>query len=270
MPDGSISIRNLSKSFPGGNPLRRVFRPVRAAGREVLSNINLEIASGEVFGLLGPNGAGKTTLVEILATLLLPSAGEARICGCDVVRQVAETRKRVGYCPSVADSFYPRLSAVENLDFFALLHHLSTRQASEKVASLLDLVGLSEDRYTAFQKLSQGMKQRLSLARALLADPPVLLLDEPSKSLDPLLQIEIWRFLRDTLSKKMGKTILLVTHSLAEAEAVCDRLAIIHAGKIVSVGTVAEVQQTLGGGDLAAAFERAVEGANRDAAGGEC
>lgn len=270
MSAAAISVRHLSKSFPSGGFLQGVFRPGSAAGREVLSDINLEIAAGEIFGLLGPNGAGKTTLVEILATLLLPSAGEARIRGYDVVRDVAGTRRQVGYCPAVADSFYPRLNAVENLEFFALLHQLSTRQAGGRIAYLLDLVGLAGARGAAFQKLSQGMKQRLALARALLADPPVLLLDEPSKSLDPLLQIEIWRFLRDTLSKKMGKTILLVTHSLAEAASVCDRLAIIHSGKIVAVGTVAEVQQALGGGDLAAAFERAVGRANGDASGGGC
>ena len=117
MQDGSISIRNLAKSFPAGNPLRRVFRAHSAPAIPVLYDINLEIAAGEIFGLLGPNGAGKTTLVEILATLLLPSGGEARVCGCDVVEDVAETRKRVGYCPAVADSFYPRLNAVENLEF---------------------------------------------------------------------------------------------------------------------------------------------------------
>jgi ABC-2 type transport system ATP-binding protein len=184
---------------------------------------------------------------------------------------VNETRRRVGYCPAVADSFYPRLNAVENLEFFALLHQFSSRQARERIAFLLELGGLTEAHGVAFQKLSQGMKQRLALARALLADPPALLLDEPTKSLDPLRQIETWRFLRDTLSKKLGKTILLVTHSLAEAAAVCDRLAILDSGKIVKVGTPAEVQSALGGGgDLAAAFERAVAGVHDAAPGGGC
>ncbi|MBI3933348.1 MAG: ABC transporter ATP-binding protein [Acidobacteria bacterium] len=259
MQDGSISIRNLAKSYPAGNPLRRLFRSREAAGQEVLHGISLEIAPGEVFGLLGPNGAGKTTLVEILATLLLPSGGEARVGGHDVVSEAALVRMLTGYCPSTPDSFYPRLNAVENLEFFALLDDLTAAQADAKITSLLDLVGLDQVRRVAFQKLSQGMKQRLALARALLTDPPVLLLDEPSKSLDPRLQIEIWRFLRDQLAKQMGKTILLVTHSLAEAESVCDRLAILNEGRIVSIGSVGEVKQSLGSNDLAAAFERAVE-----------
>ena len=259
MNDAAISVRNLVKSYPAGNPLRRLLRSGGAAGNEVLHGISLEIAAGEVFGLLGPNGAGKTTLVEILATLLLPSGGQARVCGHDVVSEAAKARTLTGYCPSAAESFYPRLDAVENLEFFALLHDFTVSGAAAKITALLNLVGLADARGVQFQKLSQGMKQRLSLARALLTDPPVLLLDEPSKSLDPLLQIEIWRFLRDQLTKKMGKTILLVTHSLAEAESVCDRIAILNEGRIVSLGSVAEVKQSLGGRDLAAAFERAVE-----------
>src|SRR3990172_11529527 len=120
MQDGSISIRNLAKSFPAGNPLRRVFRAHSAPAIPVLYDINLEIAAGEIFGLLGPNGAGKTTLVEILATLLLPSGGEARVCGHDVVSEAAKARTLTGYCPSAAENFYPPLDAGENLEVFAL------------------------------------------------------------------------------------------------------------------------------------------------------
>jgi ABC-2 type transport system ATP-binding protein len=127
---------------------------------------------------------------------------------------------------------------------------------------VLDLVGMDGASHAPFQWYSEGMKQRLSLARALLTDPPVLLLDEPTKSLDPLLQGEVRRFLRRTLVEKLGKTVLLVTHSLAEAEEVCDRLAIIYRGKSLSVGTPQEVRKAFGGGDLAAALERAV-GAER-------
>ena len=237
---------------------------------KVLHDISLEIESGEVFGLLGPNGAGKTTLMEILATLLLPSSGRALVAGCDVVRDVAEIRKRVGYCPSGTESFYPRLNAVENLEFFALLQNHTSRQAEQKISWLLELVGLVDARGIAYQKLSQGMKQRLALGRALITDPPVLLLDEPSKSLDPVLQIAIWRFLRDTLSKRLGKTILLVTHSLPEAESVCDRIAFLHEGRIRGVVTVSELSNAEGGTNLAAAFERAVGRSAGNGQGGDC
>lgn len=259
MKDASISIHKLTKIFPAGGFLGGFFpRSWNGAGIEALRGISLEIFPGEVFGLLGPNGAGKTTLLEILATLLLPTSGEARVGGCDVVKDAAEVKRRVGYCPSATESFYPRLSAVENLQFFALLHDLRPRAAKERIAGLLDLVGLDGKSTGPFQRQSHGMKQRLALARALLADPPVLLLDEPTKSLDPLLQADIHRLLRKTLAEKLGKTILMVTHSLAEAEALCDRIAILHQGRIVAAGSAEEVKRALGGEDLASAFEIAV------------
>jgi ABC-2 type transport system ATP-binding protein len=262
MSEPSILVHNLSKTFPAGGVWSTLASTERnGAGKRALREIDLEVAPGEVFGLLGPNGAGKTTLVEILATLLLPSSGEARVCGRDVVKEADAVRCLVGYSSSAPDSFYPRLSARENLEFFALLNDLTAAEAKQKIAALFDLVGLNDAGTVAFQKLSQGMKQRLALARALLTDPPVLLLDEPSKSLDPLLQREIWRFLRSVLAEKMRKTILLVTHSLAEVEAVCDRIAILNEGRIVCAGSVAAVKNSLGEQDLAAAFERAIAGA---------
>ncbi len=255
----AISIENLTKTFPAWGAFQSFFQnPFRPKGTAVLKNISLEVCAGEVLSLLGPNGAGKTTLLEILSTLLLPTSGQARVCGHEVVKEAAQVRKMVGYCPSSAHTFYPRLSGKGNLEFFALLNDLSPREARDKIAALSDLVGLAEVNRVPFQRLSEGMKQRLSLARALLTDPPVLLLDEPTRSLDPLLQREVRRFLRETLVEKLRKTVLFVTHSLAEAEEVSDRLAIIHRGEIVSVGTSAEVRKALGGADLAEAFERGV------------
>ena len=145
-----------------------------------------------------------------------------------------------------------------NLEFFALLNNLSPREASRKIQTVLDLVGLDGSSDVAFQRYSEGMKQRLALARALLTDPEVLLLDEPTRSLDPVLQGEIRKFLRERVVGELGKTVLLVTHSLLEAEQVCDRLAILHRGQIVSIGTPEEIKQACGGEDLTAAFARAV------------
>jgi len=224
----------------------------------VLKGVSLEIRRGEAMGLVGPNGAGKTTLLEILSTLLLPTGGTVTVCGFDVVREAGQVRKVVSYCPSASENFYPRLTGIRNLEFFALLNNLSPQEAERKIRSLLELVELEGSGEVPFQRYSDGMKQRLALARALLTDPEVLLLDEPTRSLDPVLQGEIRKFVRERVVAEFGKTVLLVTHSLPEAEHVCDRLAILHRGEIVSVGTPAEIVKACGGGDLSAAFERAV------------
>jgi ABC-2 type transport system ATP-binding protein len=261
MNSAAIAAQNLTKTFPARKNLKTLLQhPLHLPGREVLQGISLEVFRGEVMGLLGPNGAGKTTLLEILSTLLLPTSGRAWMCGYEVVREAAQVRRVVSYCPSVSQSFYPRLTGVGNLEFFALLNDIPPRQAKEKIEAVLDLVGMDGARHVPFQHHSEGMKQRLSLARALLIDPAVLLLDEPTRSLDPLLQGEIRKFLRSTLVEKLGKTVLLVTHSLAEAEEVCDRLAIVHQGSLISVGTPTEVRGALGAENLATAFERAVSG----------
>jgi ABC-2 type transport system ATP-binding protein len=228
---------------------------------EVLKGVSLEVSAGETVGLLGPNGAGKTTLVEILSTLLLPTSGTASVCGYDVVGEAARVREVVGYCPSTPDSFYPRLTGAANLEFFALLKDLEPRQARKRIAELLELLSIDGATRLAFQRCSEGMKQRLSLARALLTDPPVLLLDEPTKSLDPLLQAEIRKFLRQTVVDKLGKTVFLITHDLAEAEQVCDRLVILHQGRIVGTGTPRQIRAAFGAEGLAGAFMNAV-GAN--------
>jgi ABC-2 type transport system ATP-binding protein len=260
MNGAAIAVQNLTKTFPARKSFKTLLRrPFRPSGMEVLRDVSLEVSAGCALGLLGPNGAGKTTLLEILSTLLLPTCGRAWVCGFEVVEQAAQVRTVVGYCPAASQSFYPRLTGVGNLEFFAVLNGFRPRQARERIGAVLDLVGMDGASNAPFQCYSEGMKQRLSLARALLTDPPVLLLDEPTKSLDPLLQGEVRRFLRRTLVEKLGKTVLLVTHSLAEAEEVCDRLAIMYWGKIVSVGTPEELSGACGGGDLAAALERAVE-----------
>lgn len=260
MPSPIASIENLTKSFSLGRYIRRLVKTSghRDASPDVLKGVNLEVYEGEVLGLLGPNGAGKTTLMEILATLLLPSSGRAMVCGYDVVNDPGAVKKVVSYCASASDNFYPRLSAFRNLEFFALLNDLPPREARERIHEALAQVGLAEKGGVPFQHYSDGMKQRLSLARALLKDPQLLLLDEPTRSLDPPSQKEIRKLMRGLLVGRLGKTVLLVTHSLAEAEQACDRLAILHRGKIVAIGTVDEVKRARGGTDLASAFENVV------------
>ena len=258
MTGPAIVARGLGKGYPVLRGFRALTRsPFTRPRVPALVDVSLEVAPGEVMGLLGSNGAGKTTLMEILATLLLPDSGSAAVCGYDVVRDAPRVRTLIGYAPSDTDTLYPRLTGVANLRFFALLRDVEPERIPSRTDELFDLVGLSRAQDNRFERYSDGMKARLSLARALLADPPVLLLDEPTRSLDPLLQIEIRRFMRDTLAKRLGKTLLLVTHSLAEAAAVCDRVAILHGGRVMHVGPPGE----RGGADLAAAFARVAGGA---------
>ena len=254
MNQATISIRGLAKTYAAGGGLRSF---LRSPGTEVLRDVSLEVFPGEIVGLLGPNGAGKTTLLEILATLLTPTRGQASVCGFDVAREPAQVRQVVGYCPSALQSFYPRINGVENLEFFAVLNDLSAREAKPRVLEVLDLVELDGASTVPFQRYSEGMKQRLCLARALLTDPPILLLDEPTRSLDPVFRRRLQQRLRATLAKDLPKTVLLVTQSMEEAEAVCDRLAILHRGRIVASGTPEEVKRAVGGRDLTAVLEKA-------------
>ena len=206
-------------------------------GTEALRGVSLHVDKGEAVGLLGPNGSGKTTLLEILASLLVPTSGEVRVCGYDVSRHPARLREQTAYCGSVAQSFYPRLTGAQNLEFFAILNDLAPRVARERVREVLSLVGLERDGQTTFQCYSDGMKQRLALARALLDGAPVVLLDEPTKALDPQKQLEMQQFIRRMLVDELGRTVLLVTHNLSEAEAVCDRVVLLREGKVARVGT---------------------------------
>jgi ABC-2 type transport system ATP-binding protein len=241
MNASTIVIEHLTKTFPMIRGIRAFLRPRPSGGAEALRGVTLEVVQGEVFGLLGPNGGGKTTLLEILATYLLPTSGRAWVNGYDVVRAPLAVRGAVGYCPAGAQGFDPHLSGRRNLEFFALLSHLPRSQARARVAHLWKLVDLDRFSDGPVARYSDGMRQRLALARALLTDPPVLLLDEPTRGLDPKTAIGWRRLLREELVRALGKTVLLVTHDLLEAEEICDRMAMLEQGKIVAVGRVAEV-----------------------------
>ena len=243
MTAAAIIACNLTKRFPV--PRRwgeRVLRPFHYCWTTALDGVNLEIRQGEVFGILGPNGAGKTTLLKILCTLLLPTDGRATVGGHDVVKAPRRVRQAVGYCLDTERSFYYRLTGIQNLAFFATLNNLGAREASARIVETLGMLGLNGAANQPFMTYSKGMQQKLGLARALLTDPAVLLLDEPTKSLDPGAATELRRFLRDALAEGLGKTILLVTHSLEEARECCDRVAIMDQGRIAFQRTGSEVQ----------------------------
>ena len=221
----------------------RMFGPRKVVLREV----DLEVAPGAIFGVLGPNGAGKTTLISILATLLHPDAGQARVLGLDVVKEAGRLRQRINLAAAGAH-FLWCLTAEENLRFYGRLYGLGGRALRAKVEGLIELFGLGEHRRVVFERLSTGLKQRLMLAKALINDPELLFLDEPTSGLDQdmarHIREEILRLNRDT-----GLTILLTTHNLREAEMLCSEVAFLKEGRLAARGSIPELQRRLGLGD---------------------
>jgi ABC-2 type transport system ATP-binding protein len=212
---------------------------------DALKDLSLEIPQGSIYGLIGPNGAGKTTLIRILAALLAPTAGEVWFDGEEVVRQAALVQRKVGYMPDFF-GVYADLTAVEYLEFYAGIHGIPRKKQTSTVNDLLELVDLSSKRDANVETLSRGMKQRLCLARALVHDPEVLLLDEPASGLDPRARVELRELLR-TL-QEMGKTIIISSHILLELAEMCTDIAIIQGGQLVVAGDVEHVTRRIGGG----------------------
>ncbi len=213
---------------------------------EALRGVSFTIRRGEVFGLLGPNGAGKTTTVKILSTLLLPDSGRATVLGYDVVKEATEVRKRIGVSLSVEKGFFWKLTGRENLTYFGMLYGLSGSDLKQRVQRMLEVVGLEElgSSDKLYEEYSLGMKARLSVARAMLTDPELLILDEPTLGLDP----PSARLLRELLIKiahDERKTVLITTHNMFEAEIVCDRLAIINKGKIIALDRVEGLKRSI-------------------------
>jgi ABC-2 type transport system ATP-binding protein len=205
-----------------------------------LRGISFEVERGELFGLLGPNGAGKTTTIKILTTLLLPSSGSARVLGFDPAHQAGEVRRRIGHVFGGDRGLYDRLSALDNLRYFADLYRVPVREKRRRIAEMLELVGLQGRERERVETYSRGMRQRLHIARGLLHDPEVLFLDEPTIGLDPVGAREV----RETIAglREQGKTILLTTHYMYEADELCQRIAVISGGEFVAEGTPAELK----------------------------
>jgi ABC-2 type transport system ATP-binding protein len=216
----------------------------RRYGRTVaLDNLNLSVAQGSIYGFIGPNGAGKTTTLRLLAGLLEPSSGEIRLMGQP--QRQSSAQRLIGYMPDVS-GVYDDLRVWEYLDFFARCYTMDAAQRKRTVGSLLDLVDLSAKRDSFVQSLSRGMQQRLSLAHALVHNPPVLLLDEPASGLDPRARVELRELLREL--RDLGKTVLLSSHILSELAEVCTEIGIIESGRMVISGTVDAVRQQLQAG----------------------
>jgi ABC-2 type transport system ATP-binding protein len=221
--------------------LKRIFKTyigvIRRKAKEVIAvdDISFDIGSGELFGLLGPNGAGKTTTVKMLTTLLIPTAGTARVQGKDIVKEADKIRSQIGFIFGGERGLYWRLSGVDNLRYFASLYHVEPEVEKIRIPYLLDMVGLSDRGKEKVEGYSRGMKQRLHIARTLLHDPDILFLDEPTIGLDPVGARETRQVIRNLQDEK--KTILLTTHYMFEADALCDRIAVINHGKIIALDT---------------------------------
>jgi ABC-2 type transport system ATP-binding protein len=201
-----------------------------------VNGVSFEIREGELFGLLGPNGAGKTTLIKTLCTLLWPNAGTTTIHGHDIRREPKAVRASIGTVLDIQMGWYGRLSCRQNLLFYAQLYGTSPSMLKERIRYVLDLMGLGEKCDEWQQKLSSGMKRKLDIARALISDPPVLLLDEPTLGLDVESSRELRKIIKQELCGKQNKTVLLTTHNMDEAEQMCDRVAVMHKGRIIAMG----------------------------------
>jgi ABC-2 type transport system ATP-binding protein len=226
--------------------LRRTYKTTTGVVRrkplevEAVRGIDFDVQQGELFGLLGPNGAGKTTTIKMLITLLLPTAGEARVLGYDIVTQPREIRKRIGYVFGGDKGLYERLSALDNLRYFAELYGVSGAEQKRRIDELLELVGLEGREKERVEGYSRGMRQRLHIARGLLHDPEVVFLDEPTIGVDPVGARELRRTIGGLVTA--GKTVLLTTHYMFEADSLCDRIAVIAKGRIVGFGTPDELK----------------------------
>ncbi len=232
----AIEVDSLTRTYRSRKGvLRRTVTEV-----EALRGISFEVQSGELFGLLGPNGAGKTTTIKILTTLLLPTSGSARVLGFDPARQPQEVRRRIGYVFGGDRGLYDRLSGLDNLRYFADLYRVPADDKKRRIDELLALVGMEGRERERVETYSRGMRQRLHIARGLLHDPELLFLDEPTIGLDPVGARE----LRETISglRSAGKTILLTTHYMFEADELCERLAVIADGRFVATGTPADLK----------------------------
>jgi ABC-2 type transport system ATP-binding protein len=229
---GGIVFESVSKRFRHRPVLFNWIGKERAGETRALDNVSFSAASGRVMVLLGPNGSGKTTTLKLISTLLLPDSGRVLLAGSDTRTDSSRARRDVGFAVANERSFFPRLSARENLDFFAALEDVPRDQRPKRIRWALGMVGLHSDSDTLVMKFSSGMYQRLAIARALLKDPKILLLDEPTRSLDPASAMQFWKLVRGLAQQ--DTTVLLATHNFSEAVSVGDSVVILREGKVAA------------------------------------
>ena len=263
MSNLGIEVRNLHKTFSKRAGLLRKGRKETHALRDV----SFEVALGETYGLLGPNGSGKSTLIRVLATLLVPDSGHVRLLGHRVPGEEDQVRPKIGRV-SVDAAFYKKLSARENLLYSAYLYGMDKPVAERRAMEVLEALGLEQEKFTdPLEEMSRGMQQKVAITRALLVNPPLLLLDEPTTGLDPKSRRDVQTFL-ENLRRDEGTTILLTSHDMAETERLCSRIGFIAHGRLVAEGTARELKERSGAASLDDAFI-ALAGEKLEGDGGE-
>ena len=231
--------------------LGKTFRNAGGQSVPAVADVTFTARAGEIVGLLGPNGAGKTTLLRILCTVLKPTTGTARIAGCDVVAQSADVRKKIGFL-SANTGVYDRMTAWEMVDYYGRLHGLTPAALKNRIDELFATLQMNDFRDVLGARMSTGMKQKVSIARALIHDPPVLIFDEPTSGLDVLVQRSVLQNI--VALRGQGKCILFSTHIMREVEKLCDRVAIMHRGQVLTMGSLEELRARHGESDLEELF----------------
>jgi ABC-type multidrug transport system ATPase subunit len=253
----AISLHELEKYYPPSRSgLRAFLQPFERATRPALRGVSLEVRQGQAVALLGANGAGKSTLLRILATLLLPTRGHALVAGHDTSKDPRAVRRQLGYHAGSDQGFYPRLTGRQNLQFFGQLNHLQLRDAQSRIAEIAEQFHLQDALDQQVRTLSSGTTQRLSLARALLHKPTVLLLDEPTRSLDAIAAAEFRRFLTKEVLRNAKTSLLFASHALSEIEQLAHRVAVLDEGRLIAFDTVPGLLDRTGAGNLEQAFFR--------------
>ena len=266
MKDSALSLENVEKYFPpAASGWRALLHPVSRLTVPALRGISFEVKPGEVLAVVGANGAGKSTLLRILTTLLIPTRGRAQVCGFDVAREPAKVRLRIGYHTGGDACFYSRLSAKENLMLFAVLNNISEDEASKRIAEITGPFGLGELLDRQVRTLSTGNVHRLGLARAMLHRPSMLILDEPTRSLDPLAAAEFRRFLLRDIVGAHGTTMIFASHTLAEVEQLAGRIAVLDNGRMLACDTLAGLKSATGAETLEESLEILTRRASREA-----
>jgi sodium transport system ATP-binding protein len=237
--------------------LTKIFRDRKRGEIRAVEDVSFRCQPGQIYGLLGANGAGKTTTLRILATLLKPTTGTAQVAGYDVIRESQKVRASVGFL-STATALYGRLTARETIEYFGRLHGLDEAILRRRIAELFTALAMNDFSDRRCDKLSSGMKQKVSIARTLIHDPPVMIFDEPTLGLDVMTARTIIHFIRDC--RQRGKTVIFSTHVMSEAEKLCDRIGIIHNGRLLADGTLAELRTQHNQTDLEDIFVQVVGG----------
>lgn len=242
-----IEIKNISKKF---------------GSFTALDNINLDIKEGEVLGLLGENGAGKTTLLRILSTVIKPTSGSASVGGSDILKKEDDVRSSIGILFGGETGLYDRLTARENIEYFAKLNDMPNNEINSRIEELSEIFGMEEYIDKKVGGFSKGMKQKVSFARAIVHNPKIMLLDEPTSGLDVTAIEDVHEFINTC--KKDGKTTIFSSHTMSEVEKLCDKIAIIHKGKIKDIGTISELKLKYNSEDMTQVFTKLVGDSNEN------